>query len=1193
LEDILNKKSGSLIPKPVKAWYSVEKKCWTDENPSAADLRAKLVLNCKLVAHLAKTGRASCRRCGLKIDKDVLRVGYPLKGMRGDIYNSYMHLKCFPPEVFDLNVKNLKDEIYGFTDLSRQDQMKIKNVINGKKIDDDEEANVEAPVVEDHCGEALAIRQAPAAVTANLLKFQKEGLGWLIAQEDPKRSMRGGILADEMGMGKTLQMISLIVANRNKEATKGRPTLVVAPVAAVPQWMDEVEKYTKAGTLKVVIYHGGERKAINISAYDIVITTYQTLEGDYRREMDKYKVECMYCKRLFHKSKLETHLRYFCGPEAEKTAKLAKQEKKAKEAAKKGMSTMGIGGKEGKESEKKGTKSTKSTKRKACDSGDPAPPTISNIYRGILNEAGVKVQARGYWQMTKEAKKLASEREKKMKKEDGNDNDSDSSSSEKDDGSDSNSSESDDEGNAMKKRKVMKKETKEEKNIAVRAAGMSRTDIKNLKIGDLRALVQEYGLEPTGTKKELAEIAVSKLFPRKVKRAKEERTVATMGKGATKGSTKMTQPPDDESSDSDSDTVEEHNLKGSKLHNTEWGRIILDEAHRIKARTNSTAMAAFALKGTIRWCVTGTPLQNRIGELYSLVRFLQFKPFAYYYCKVKNCACEQLSFMGNTRYCPHCSHSRMLHYSHFKRTVSNPILKFGFNGAGRDAFYMLQNKVLKDAMLRRTKLQKHDDLNLPPMVVVIRREEFSQEERDFYESLYKESRTKFDTYVKKGTLANNYAHIFDLLTSLRRACDHPYLNIYRPNNAAVEKTEMMDICRLCQDSIEFEESAQVACSCTFHYECIKDYVDEAPTLEPKCPSCFVKLNFDAPKEKTKGKRGRKQAAAAESALPRSPNVSADAASSASSGSPPIKMEMMESPLPAPANGRAQRMSQTPVRGVKKEMVKNEKTSPLRPEAKEIKKSVKEVKKMGTKREEAVMKRGRPKKEIDENAAPSNSAVPVKQEENENVDESDDDNEAAFYKPDPVIQRKLKGRKSILQCFRTSQFATSTKIEAVCAEVEAMPAQDKGIIFSQFSTMLELTGFVLKRKGVNVVSLIGSMSMDSRQASLKQFHNDPKIRVILISLKAGGEGLNLQIANHVFLLDPWWNPASEMQAIQRAHRIGQTKKVRGIRIVIKGTIEEKILELQEKKQLVFDGAVDGSVGSMQKLTAADLQFLFQH
>jgi len=99
--------------------------------------------------------------------------------------------------------------------------------------------------------------------------------------------------------------------------------------------------------------------------------------------------------------------------------------------------------------------------------------------------------------------------------------------------------------------------------------------------------------------------------------------------------------------------------------------------------------------------------------------------------------------------------------------------------------------------------------------------------------------------------------------------------------------------------------------------------------------------------------------------------------------------------------------------------------------------------------------------------------------------------------------------------------------------------------------------------------------------------------MLISLKAGGEGLNLQVANHIYIMDPWWNPASELQAIQRAHRIGQTRDVKALRFVIKDTIEERIIALQEKKQLVFDASVGGSNTAMSSLGAQDLRFLFQN
>jgi len=187
-----------------------------------------------------------------------------------------------------------------------------------------------------------------------------------------------------------------------------------------------------------------------------------------------------------------------------------------------------------------------------------------------------------------------------------------------------------------------------------------------------------------------------------------------------------------------------------------------------------------------------------------------------------------------------------------------------------------------------------------------------------------------------------------------------------------------------------------------------------------------------------------------------------------------------------------------------------------------------------------------------------------------------------------------GKRSILQKIKASEFQSSTKIEALLDEINKMMCGDttnKCIVFSQFGAMLELVEFRIKRAGLACVVLRGGMSIQARNDSLTTFNNDPDMRIILISLKAGGEGLNLQVANYVFLLDPWWNPACEMQAIQRAHRIGQTRKVNAVRFITKDTVEEKIVKLQEKKQLVFDGAIDGSAASIQKLTEQDLRFLF--
>ena len=122
--------------------------------------------------------------------------------------------------------------------------------------------------------------------------------------------------------------------------------------------------------------------------------------------------------------------------------------------------------------------------------------------------------------------------------------------------------------------------------------------------------------------------------------------------------------------------------------------------------------------------------------------------------------------------------------------------------------------------------------------------------------------------------------------------------------------------------------------------------------------------------------------------------------------------------------------------------------------------------------------------------------------------------------------------------------------------------------------------------------MGDMALSERRTVLNQFKTDPEIKVILLSLKAGGEGLNLQEASHVFLLEPWWNPAVELQAIHRAYRIGQKREVHATRFITKGTIEERMHEIQKSKQLIFEGTVDGKHQAIEKLTQEDLEFLFK-
>lgn len=496
-----------------------------------------------------------------------------------------------------------------------------------------------------------------------------------------------------------------------------------------------------------------------------------------------------------------------------------------------------------------------------------------------------------------------------------------------------------------------------------------------------------------------------------------------------------------------SEGVEGSSRGKSLLHAVKWERLILDEAHYIKARHCNTAKAVLALDSLFKWALSGTPLQNRVGELYSLVRFLQISPYSYYLCK--DCDCIALDH-SSSKECLNCHHSSVRHFCWWNKYVATPIQSYGKRDEGQRAMILLKQKILKNIVLRRTKKGRAADLALPPRTVFLRRDTLDIEEQNYYESLYNDSQSQFNTYVQAGTVMNNYAHIFDLLTRLRQAVDHPYLVQYsrtaalRSGNISYENIER--VCGICHHPAE--DPTVTSCEHVFCKACLLDFY--ASLGQTSCPSCSELLTADFTK---------------------------------------------------------------------------------------------------------------------------------------NVDDED-----------LASKTTIKGFRSssILNRIQLDDFQTSTKIEALREEIRFMVERDgsaKGIVFSQFTSFLDLISYSLHKSGIKCVKLDGSMSISARDAAIKRFTEDPDCRIFLMSLKAGGVALNLAVASHVFLMDPWWNPAVERQAQDRIHRIGQYKPIRIVRFVIENTIEERILRLQEKKELVFEGTIGGSSEALGKLTEEDLRFLF--
>lgn len=473
----------------------------------------------------------------------------------------------------------------------------------------------------------------------------------------------------------------------------------------------------------------------------------------------------------------------------------------------------------------------------------------------------------------------------------------------------------------------------------------------------------------------------------------------------------------------------------SALHKVKYHRVILDEAHCIKDRTSNTAKAVYKLETKYKLCLSGTPLQNRIGELFSLLRFLEIDPFAYYYCR--KCPCKDLhwNFVGN-RTCDKCGHPPMSHSCYFNYTLLKPIQREGSSGEGRVAFQRIQF-LLDKIMLRRTKREREEDLGLPPKVIRVRRDKFTEEELDLYDSIYTDGKRKFETYVAQGVVLNNYANIFTLITRMRQMADHPDLVLRRHS----EEGQNNLVCFLCDD--EAEDAIISKCHHTFCRSCISDYITGyAGSDSPECPKCHVALTIDLTQ--------------------------------------------------------------------------------------------------------------------------------------------------AAQEPDSLENKK----NSIISRIDMSKWRSSTKIEGLCEELYKLrkPHQTtKSIVFSQFTSMLQLIEWRLKRAGFKTVMLEGSMLPSQREATINHFMNTVDVEVFLVSLKAGGVALNLIEANQVFIMDPWWNPAASWQAEDRIHRIGQSRVCQVTRMVIQDSIESRIVELQEKKANMIDVSYIPTVTSqIRKILTFDRQ-----
>ncbi|CAN6481877.1 unnamed protein product [Victoria cruziana] len=518
----------------------------------------------------------------------------------------------------------------------------------------------------------------------------------------------------------------------------------------------------------------------------------------------------------------------------------------------------------------------------------------------------------------------------------------------------------------------------------------------------------------------------------------------------------------------------------SPLARVRWFRVVLDEAQTIKNYRTQVSRACCGLRAKRRWCLSGTPIQNAVDDLYSYFRFLRYDPYSA--------------------------------YKSFCTAIKYPISRHSSNG------YKKLQAVLRTMLLRRTKgtfIDGEPIINLPPKSVCLKKVKFSLEERIFYSNLEAESRLEFKTYEDEGTVSKNYANILLLLLRLRQACDHPLLvQGYRSDSSNKLSTEgarkhpkdiltnllkqlesSSAICAICSDPPE--DAVITICGHTFCNQCISERLTSGDNL---CPSADCRNQ-----------------------------ISNDSIFSGFT----LQSAVGHSNTDSDSNAISRRLEDLGV----------EPTSYSSSKIKAVLGILQSL----------------------------------------NMGQANCDTSSAGYD----VHVSDSGYDKSYSADLNTHELLSTKLSTQVARPE------KAIVFSQWTSMLDLLEISLKNSCINYRRLDGTMSLAARDKAVREFNTVPEVTVMIMSLKAGNLGLNMVAANHVVLLDLWWNPTTEDQAIDRAHRIGQTRPVTVSRLTIENTIEDRILALQEeKRKMVASAFAEDQTGSFAtRLTVEDLRYLF--
>lgn len=563
-------------------------------------------------------------------------------------------------------------------------------------------------------------------------------------------------------------------------------------------------------------------------------------------------------------------------------------------------------------------------------------------------------------------------------------------------------------------------------------------------------------------------------------------------------------------------------LPACPILKTKWYRVILDEAHCIKNKATRSAKGCCNLQATYRWALTGTPMQNSVEELYSLISFLRIKPYN--------------------------------DHKAFTRDIAKPLTSKNETIA-KQATKKIQ-ALLTAIMLRRTKDSQIDGraiLQLPEKHNIVNDVVMNEAERDHYTELETGVQKALQRIIKHDRNATG-SNMLVLLLKLRQTCNHHLLSgkedkdisvLGKAEGEAVAKTLRPEVvnrlkeaatsgfeCPVCLDIVTAGVTIVVPCG---HYYCAECLVQSMESRrpnsveeedQPRCPQCRGPLDIH-----NCINLKHFQAAHCPERFD-DPDMHNDTASETNAETPPSEDEV-----------QAKFLLNFKDKGKQKQRIKS------------------------------TYRNG---------AEPRLSTTQFAEKYN----------------------------------MPLADFASSAKMEKILAlllDIRTTRPGEKTIVFSQFTSFLDLVEIPLSQYGIRFLRYDGSLSAEQRNDALVRFESSGQghhgagrhqnddddsgddttgINVILVSLKAGNVGLNLTCANHVILAEPFYNPYVEDQAIDRAHRIGQTREVFVHRLIIKDSVESRVLAIQNRKRTLIEGAMDASQSAaITKLGKKEIAYLF--